>query len=503
MRTRRNWLTVPLAHPRAIQVQGGKLWALHLDPSGQWTVSAVALNAGVPQGEWQGVCTIQGVGAVTDFKVDAAGNLYVTDIDANQVYKLDPQGKIVASFGHGTVQKAGHYDERVFMSPAKVAIWANAQGQERVLVVEQSGPGRVSEWSTEGELLRQWFPSQVHANTTYAVDPERPEDVYLAISQPVSGSGLVRFKVNYETGEWKVDAVWPDVCGWDDRFPGGVDYPRIINVGGRKYLAFARVKESRFGCMIYRMDGENWVPSAGLVTVDQPGAPKPAALQYWWHDANGDGKLQESEYINSPARLPKKIRYWGDNWLEDLSLAMIQTGGREVWRLAPSGFDEHGNPIFDGTKWTKLLTDSVMQARAEGVVDLLHGGNEVGNQFNIEWVDICNSPDQGYYLTIYSGPNCPGGIDSTGGFGTQTKLSRYVPDGQGGFRMKWRVGSQGVRPGQRRRDVRRAAHQRAGEWNRGHAGWERDLSPVHRRGVVCGYGAAGFVPARAGQERHL
>ena len=433
-------LTVAISHPRAIQVLNGKLYALHLDPPGQWTISSIALNAGLPQGQWQRVCTIQDIPSVSDFKLDSRGNLYVADIDANQVYKLDAQGKIIARFGRATVQQPGHYDDRVFISPAKLAIWTNPQGQERLLIVEQSGPGRVSEWTTDGELLRQWFPSQVHANTTYAADPEHPEHVYLAISRPASGSGLIRFLVNYDTGEWKVDAVWPDICSWDDRFPGGVDYPRIINHNGRKYLTFARVKESRFGCMVYRMDGDNWVPSAALVTVDKPGAPKSAAMQYWWHDANGDGKLRDSEYLSSPAHLPKSIRYWGDNWLDDLSLAMVQISGREVWRLAPASFDEHGNPIFDGTKWTKLLTDSVAQARADGKADVLHGGNEVGDRFNIEWVDICNSPDQVYYLTIYSGPNCPGGIDSTGGFGTQTKLSRYVPDGQGGMRMKWRVG---------------------------------------------------------------
>ena len=53
------------------------------------------------------------------------------------------------------------------MSPAKLAVWTDAQGEDRLLVVEQAGPNRVSEWSAEGRLLREFQSLQTKANDGY------------------------------------------------------------------------------------------------------------------------------------------------------------------------------------------------------------------------------------------------------------------------------------------------------------------------------------------------
>ena len=53
-------------------------------------------------------------------------------------------------------------------------------------------------------------------------------------------------------------------------------------------------------------------------------------------DDDGDGQVQESEY--QPHLITQPVgnrRYWGDNWLDDLSLVAIQEGSADVWRLAP------------------------------------------------------------------------------------------------------------------------------------------------------------------------
>ena len=416
---------VPIAHPRQLQVLGGKLYALQHD-GGQWKVSALALNAGMPQGEWQPVATIQGIDKVTDCKLDAKGNLYVSDRTGNQVYKLDPQGRIVHRFGRATRQTPGHYDEQVFMAPGKLALWTDKQGQERLLVIETAGPNRMSEWTTDGKLLRQWFCGNLGGDNGYCADPEIPEHIYTG----AHGGGVVRYKVDYATGAWTVDAVWPDIGrdrNKDAKFPGGFFRPRLVNLQGRKYLVCARNQWDAFGVMVYRQQGDNWVPSAALI----PG--KTRTDGYWWHDANGDGQLQPEEYQNNPTTFPGIMRYFGEHWLDDLSFVKLQPGTPDAWRIAPAGFDTFGNPIYDGKGWTKLLTDTVYAARKAGTADTLHGANELGDAFGLDWQMLDGSMQDGFYVNARAGgfsANCGG----------ECKISRYIPDGKGGFRMKWRVG---------------------------------------------------------------
>ena len=81
---------------------------------------------------------------------------------------------------------------------------------------------------------------------------------------------------------------------------------------------------------------------------------------FFWNDENGDGIVQESEFRDHPFTPPSQIfRYHGEQWLEDLSLVALNQAGQDIWRLAPSGFDPHGKPIF--REWTKLLTDPVLR----------------------------------------------------------------------------------------------------------------------------------------------
>ena len=87
------------------------------------------------------------------------------------------------------------------------------------------------------------------------------------------------------------------------------------------------------------------------------------------------------------------IRYHGNQWLDDLSLVAINQGGRDVWRLAPAGFDAHGNPIFK--QWQKLLTDPVFEARAQHGADAIHGGNELADTFSSDWAMVDGAMTKG------------------------------------------------------------------------------------------------------------
>ena len=357
-----------------------------------------------------------------DLERDGKGRFYYSVPAANKVYQVDAKGTILRTYGRLDRQKPGTYDRETFIAPGKLATWTDAQGEDRLIVVEQGGPNRASEWSADGKLLREFQSLQTKANDGYANDPEHPRDFYIGGQQ----GWLTRFKVDPAAGTWTVDAVWPDV-GTDPKLPH-FDHPRFIRTQGRAYLACARSYN------VYRLDGDRWVLSAGIVTERQNGKPS----SYAWSDSDGNGRVDEAEYRNSPLNLPGRwFRYHGEQWLEDLSLAVLPQGGRDAWRLAPAGFDERGNPRL--TSVEKLFTDPVFEARARGSADATHGGNELGDSFSSDWAQVDGSMAEGFYVNARGGPNF------SANEGAQIKIMRYVPDGAGRYRLLWRTGRTALR----------------------------------------------------------
>jgi hypothetical protein len=417
--------------PRAVMLDATQLYVLHREGE-RWTVSSLGLKEEVVEGQPERLFALPDIGRPSDCQRDSAGNFYVAVPDRNQVYKLSPEGQKIRGFGRGTRQKPGHYDPHVFMRPKKLALWTDPEGRDRLLVLEHEGANRISEWSTEGELIRRWVPVQRTAvNGAVALDPADPRYMYVLSS---AGRGLVRFRINYEGGPWTIDAVWPDICR-RGKFPGGRTKPFIINRNGQKYMAFARTKGDTYGVMVYRKDGDRWVPSAALLPDGKQRRGQKYRRGVWWHDANSDGQVQEDEQAEEPAGLPFSPEYHGETWLDDLSLCMVPKNNRGAWRLVPADFDEHGNPIFAGAPWEHLFDNPVLQARAEGKADALHGGNEIYPPAFGDWSHADGLMEEGFVVNYRGG--APYGANKS----AQHKICRYVPDPEvEGFRMQWRVG---------------------------------------------------------------
>lgn len=421
----RKLAALPVRRPRSLVARYGTLYVLHQNEAGAYQVSSAALTAGVPQGALKPLFTVPAAVKPFDLEQDSHGRFYLSDPAANKVYQLDRAGKVLHTFGRRDVQKPGSYDPETFMSPGKLATWRDPEGNDRLLVVDQAGPTNTSEWSAEGNLLRQFVGLQTNANNYgYAIDPEDPEDLYIMGTE----GWLTRFKLDYGAATFKVDAVWPNV-GTEPAFTGCA-FPRIANIDGRKYLCYTSRDRT---CCVYRLDGDRWRLSAGLLwkTV------KNRAQYFSWHDANGDGKVQEEEYRDTPIQLPGNVlRYYGEQWLDDLSLMAVNQYGRDVWRLLPTGFDEHQNPLF--TKWEKTFTDPIFQARAGNTPDAVHGGNELDDRFSSDWAMARGSVKDGFCVTARGGPTYSANA------GSQDKISRYVPDGRGGYALQWRTGRQAL-----------------------------------------------------------
>lgn len=403
---------IPVTKPRGLAVQGGKLYVLHAEGDG-WSVSAAKLSAA--EKSFQKVFSVPAEIKPADLEIDSHSRFYLSDTAANKIYQLDVSGKISKTFGRLAMQKSGAYDPETFMAPEKLATWTDAGGNDRLIVVENAGPNRASEWSADGKLLREFMTLQTQCNDGYTFDPEHPEHLYIAGQQ----GWLTRFKVDFAKGTFAVDAVWPDV-GNDPRSMH-LDKPQFIRANGISYIASARSYN------VYRLAGDRWLLSAALLR-EKTGDKWTTAF---WNDANGNGKIDNDEIRN--AEFPGHFTtYHGQNFSDDLSMIAINQGGHDIWKLTPSGFDAHGNPIFK--EFTKLVTDPIFEARKDGKADSVHGGNELADVFSSDWMQADGSPGADLYVQARGGKNF------SANEGAQHKITRYIPDAKGGYQLKWRVG---------------------------------------------------------------
>ena len=408
---------VDLPSPVALTVRNGTLFALQR--SGEtFAVRSMKLAQGLPVGEWSAPTVLAGVNGPADLDVDSSGRIYLADPAANHVFVFSANGKALQTIGKADSQRPGHYDRLTMMGPRRVSCWNDGK-RDRVIVMEGEGPGRFAEWSPEGELIREWQGLVPHANSGYAADPEHPDHIYIQ----GHGDSLLRFVIANETGKWTLDAVWPHVTGdLGKTWRGEGSFPRMIRRDGRLYLAYGR------GLSVYRFDGDRCLASAALVLkVDGKNRN-----YFAWHDANGDGTLQDGEVSAEKIEVPRGVfGYHGDGWQGDFSLLCPGEGTRDIWRLAPESFDAHGNPVF--ARFTKLLTDPIMAAKAAGNAPALRGGNEISDTINSAWRRVVLAPNGEVFTDIRCG-------SLSANHGSEQKISRYVPDGKGGYDMRWRIG---------------------------------------------------------------
>lgn len=409
-----------------------------------WVVSRIPLKDGLPAGTPAAQVVLQIPADIVtpgDITLDAAGNLYVSDTKRNKVLQFGAAtlsaAKITKTFGKLDAQVPGKYDKETFMAPTRLTIWPGPDGKERLLVLESAGPNRVSEWSiAEGKLIRDWVTLQTKANDGYANDPDHPEKIYL----PGHQNWLVRWKLDYAKRDWQVDAVWPYVTAprsTATRGFGGIKIPRFIRIPGENGAPAREYIASGKGSFVYRHDTSNgqdrWVLSAGIVRELPKEKGAKGIITSFWHDANNNQLVDDEEL--TPTTPPQGVlRYHGDMWLSDLSLAAIGMGSPHIWRVAPEGYDAHGNPIFK--EWKKLLTDPIFEARANGTASATHGANELANTYSSDWGQVAGDLETGFYV------NNRGGQNFSANYGAQHKISRYVPDGKGGYKIVWRTGRQ-------------------------------------------------------------
>ncbi len=461
------------------------------DQAGGFVVAAVPLEEGLPDGSPAVVVPLQGLGAaevaaageVTDeiytserfpfstfsqavltwncrlqpalgLGVDRQGNFYVGNQIANQVWKYSPSGELLLKIGKEGGQQAGKFDPAAMRVPMGLTIYYDGENAGHLVVAERAPWQRVSRWSLEGRVERDWYASAYAFPP--APDPANPQDVYVAGDWP----GTARYWVNYQTGAWQLDAVWPTQPGAiGDSLLGGMGTARlrVYRLANRTFLVASCAFNAKY---IYEVDGYRLIPRASLgayllqpdvqrLGVDVTGAPMrnwnlgygttEVYVRPWaWRDRNGDGKdqLEEIDFspppVVPPYKTPEEVAmafrsYWGEYYDQDLNLLLPEASTPTATRYAViprTGWDARGNPILSWANLKILFNDPALAAE---------GQREPG------FGAVAPGPDGSYYRTEFYGPPCPGGIDHGADY-SFAKVLRLRPDGQGGYRLAWRVG---------------------------------------------------------------
>jgi len=405
--------SVTVRRPRSVAVQGGRLYVLYRPTDASWSVGTFTMKEGLPVGDVRCLFEVKGF-EPGDLAVSPSGRFFLSDPAGNHVYRLSAKGEVELKLGRLDAQVSGSYDPATMMKPRRISAWRDEKGRERVLVVELDGPNRTSEWDAQtGAYIGEYMSYQTRCNSGYMTDPANPTHFYV----PTMGDVLTRFVFDYARGTWRTDAVFPNVsCGMR------CDLNKAVCVrtnGNRLYFA------SEHNGWVYRLtdDGKRIVRSAAMFRDKEGGA--------FWHDANGNGEVEENE--KTPMTPPRgAFTYHGQTFLQDLSYVALGQGTRDVWRVAPKGFDSHGNPVFK--TWEKLFEDPVYAARAKGNPGALDGGNELDKVFFSDWVKF----DGEIGGTVYT--QARGGRGRSANYGAQYKITRYDPDEKGGYKLTWRVG---------------------------------------------------------------
>jgi sugar lactone lactonase YvrE len=140
--------------------------------------------------------------------IDADDNLWVTDVGAHVVMKLNPQGEILMTLG--TRGEAGDWDEsnhiRLFNQPNEVALDSHGN----FYVAQGHGPGtpRVLKFSADGRFISQWGVRGEGAGefaVAHSIDIDADDIVYVADRENFR---VQRFDTdgNY-LDEWKFPAM--------------------------------------------------------------------------------------------------------------------------------------------------------------------------------------------------------------------------------------------------------------------------------------------------------
>ncbi len=290
--------------------------------------------------------------------VDANGRIFLSDPKAQQVRLYDRGGRFVNAIGKpGGRPRTGAWQPDGLLNPAALAV----DPRGRVWVAEDdAAPKRISVWSPEGRLERDFIGPTQYGGGGANADPDDKTRVF--------GSGC-EFKLDYRANRAQVVAALGPVAG------------QLLKARGREYVM------SKEGALFLRTgDALRRVAAMGNVCVKDLGSvagiplpPPPAGthgyatIAYVWSDRNDDGRAQADEVASgsqwsgwNALQQPVGVAgYFGSCWLDDdfnlygfAGESYGAYGGRKamVTKTPLQGWSPGGAPRWDLARQQVLAT---------------------------------------------------------------------------------------------------------------------------------------------------
>jgi hypothetical protein len=344
-----------------------------------------------------------GITLATDGK-----SYWITDQGgSNQVKQFSLDGKLLQTFGQPGGMKDGPIDHHSFLKPLGIACGTDGN----IYVTEDSALRRISRWSPDGKLLREWF-GPVGPQHSCWPDLADFSKAYYSHHENLT---MIECQVDLQK------KTWTPVSTWTLPEPLGVQ-PYIFERQGRRYLY-----SDRGLLYLYDEKAVQWKPVFRwqLPNPDQKN-PAPMGL---WSDLNGNGQADEGEtQVFSPDDL--KARGFlsfkpGNLRFDPETLAFTANTGGDLIRMAPDRITDAGVPVDSLAKVQILNSKTVGHGPTSWV------------EFGRYDVDGATPTPDGGWLTAYNGGRQPflAGWDRA----SWNYLVKFGPDG----RLQWEANGGG------------------------------------------------------------
>lgn len=249
-------------------------------------------------------------------------SVWITDQGtSHQVKHFDFAGKLLRAFGaEGGMPTEGKIDHASFYLPRGIACGADGN----LYVTEDSPLRRISRWSPEGKLLREWFGPLGPQKTCWPNLNNLKEMYYQ------NWGVIIKCDVDLEK------KTWYPVAWYKINAPNTVQ-PYVWERGGRKYL-YAETSK----IYLYDKQSDRW-----LVAVDFAFGEKDKQI---WTDLNLDGKQSDDE-------LQPKGFVLGCGRLDPRTFSIYGVINFDLFRIEPERIADNGVPVYSADRMTQLTKE--------------------------------------------------------------------------------------------------------------------------------------------------
>jgi sugar lactone lactonase YvrE len=325
---------VKLPHALAID-SAGQLWVGH--EAGKVTVFS--------QDGKKRADVLAGLGHVRSLAFGPGDTLYAADSKAGKilVYQTDPKArtaKLLRTFG-GPARPGDYAPDRFY---ALKGATVDAQGNLTVAQGFPTAGSRLTRFSPDGKVL--WDQVGTEFCSTGNTSQERPDEV---VSHYFN-----RYQLDKQTGQWQFRG---NVLASDPKWIRWHHGPmRRLEFGGVEFL----FQSYGDGLQVYRrsedgsyrlcsMFGRNNPFPDGSYRDTYPDATRPPETTPWsWHDANGNGTVDEEEITRLTEQIPD-FNYFNFGVTVDRKGNALLCNDA-ITEIPMTGLDERGNPIYDLNK---------------------------------------------------------------------------------------------------------------------------------------------------------